>query len=458
MRSRLRFRSNRGLIFVSLFTILSLVTASSGNASSLICRESGIVGLDSYAARAHQYLGDTTHDPSKIVVHISSPEPNALYLHSNFLSTDAENPTKIFIKDEEVDLETIAYNIVHWTDKDPGADTFTSEVFPKIKFIIDRKVLANAENYRWLQWGSTDRLYVADGPGTTHKVQTLSASDRPEFIEQIEGTLYRRVKDDNRASLSDLQNIPFSESDVKVLPLVMNTATLEAIKTKLHSENILPLDINTSVGDLFRSRRGKTLILLGHIESGAFVTKDARGKEIYRLPLEDARAEATANRVTLVTLGCNSAAHANLGVTKEFNTLDAVDRLAQAFNANNFKDFFHQLSSDELPLVIDRQAIYVEPTPGTTREQSTRHEVEVTVFNQGLEKEVGKISVTSTQTSVISSIPPQFNTSDLASLLRNDSGVSHDDPDDGFPWGVTLLVVLGGSLGFWHIARNWRNG
>ncbi len=455
-RQDIRMRWTK-LLWIALLAAWVLIP-STALSKGVVCRASGIEGYELHALRAHDYVRNITEDPAQAIVYITRSGPNEFYLHSNFLSAGAENPTKVLIKDEQVDLESLTRNIIYTSEEDFSFD-FPREIFSKIKFVVDRDTLENASDLGWLRLDSTERLYVSNGPESSVKVAHIRTAKGIQFIEHVEGAVYRRLK--SGTSFRNFREIPFRKSDVAVLPLVTNEATIAAISKKLPPENVLPLDPQMSAAELFRRYQDKTLILLGHIESGAFVTYDARGKEIYRLAIDNAKREAEANRVTLVTLGCNSAAHADLGVAKEFNTLDAVDRLAQALEAYDFQNFFRRLSAEELPFVIDEQAIHVKAVPETA-EQSTRHEIEITVYNHELERAIGKISLVSVRLSPNLSTP---NTSDQNSAFGSILGEPEpprgpNEPergDEGFPWGAFLpvLAIVGGG-GFWLYSRRRR--
>jgi hypothetical protein len=109
----------------------------------------------------------------------------------------------------------------------------------------------------------------------------------------------------------------------------------------------------------FKAAQGKTVMMVSHVEDGNFVVRDPAGKVTFSTSIESVRALAKQYNVELVDLGCQTAQQIQkdslgLGVTTKFNTVNAVEALERAISrSRNYSDFFQNLTSENLKIVID---------------------------------------------------------------------------------------------------------
>lgn len=109
-------------------------------------------------------------------------------------------------------------------------------------------------------------------------------------------------------------------------------------------------------GGTLEAFRGKTLILVGHIEDGAFVLNEASGAAI-RIDIETLEQVAKAWDVQLISAGCHSfCAGAKAGFTDFVTDTEMADAVRRSFDAHTMLDLF-QAFGQQRPLIVTQEAI-----------------------------------------------------------------------------------------------------
>jgi hypothetical protein len=108
----------------------------------------------------------------------------------------------------------------------------------------------------------------------------------------------------------------------------------------------------------FEKHSGNTYVMMGHVEDGRFVASDPTGQiKLVDISLREIQKAAVESGCTLVCLGCHSAsANVQVGVTQEFNPIDAVALLSKAVLATTTYDFYKTLTAPErnITLLLDK--------------------------------------------------------------------------------------------------------
>ncbi len=197
-------------------------------------------------------------------------------------------------------------------------------------------------------------------------IETLSRNKPPPLIlKKIAGCCFFGIPPHLASKYAEaLKARSFQSKEVRFLSLVRDSATEAAIRNAPHvqkanlreSGKVLNLaDIEAS----FKDAKGKTVVLIGHVEGENFVTRNARSEVALSVSIHDLRASASKYGIELIDLGCRTAQQISkdslgVGVTTRFNTVDAVNSINRAMShSKNYEEFFENLTSGGLKVVVD---------------------------------------------------------------------------------------------------------
>ncbi len=161
----------------------------------------------------------------------------------------------------------------------------------------------------------------------------------------------------------------FEPSAVKVASLFIDSGTEAAFaQNKILKPKRLMGDGKAirSIGELeklFSGARGKTLILLGHVEGSDYVIRDSKNKEQFRTSIEFVRQLAKRESVSLIDIGCETtkaiqAESLGIGVATKYNSVDAVRSISRAMESSkNYEEFMSNIASEGLKIVVDESFV-----------------------------------------------------------------------------------------------------
>jgi hypothetical protein len=353
-------------VILCAFWILAFAFCSLGYA--VVCREPGIVGLGAAAARAHRLLPPNTSDATKAVIYVENTT-GGLYFHSNFISPGAENPTKI-ANEKITDMREAFFNIVFW-----GADAFENgrdaslpTYRDNVKLLLDRSVFSEG-GYPEVDVHGARNVSIVDGrQGNVLVEGPIDVLDRnappPVLMSKVQGCCLYGIPPHLAGRYQEaLRARPFKADSVRFVSLVRDTGTENAINRAGRLSQLRvgqgPIGNMAQLEDAMKAARGKTLILLSHVEGADFVVRDPAQRVVLSAPVEAVRKLASKYDVELLDLGCQTAQQINddsmgFGVATKFNTVSAVDALEKALiQSSNYSEFFDKLTSENLKVVID---------------------------------------------------------------------------------------------------------
>lgn len=387
-----------------LLLSLALLPLNSAFAEA-VCREHAFKGMLAHKARGDLALSgvQTTSDPRRAVVYIESDQDGILYYQSNFITPPGKDsdgapfyPTKVKGSPSEnpafADAKQVFDNIIGediaFGNAVEVASAFANDVF----FLIDISVidnhgiprvnLGNAKNIRTVHTHVPERFAVAlrkistdaqrdpslrDAEPTTGPAELLKTlTPPPSLVAKIKGCcLYGRPPHEVGRFSEVLKRAKFDARRVKVAALVIDSETRDAI---LSSKRVDAARASVNPGSmrgpadmaaLLESARGGTLILLGHVEGSDYLIRRSDGTEQFRMSIAEVRRMAREKHVSLVDIGCETAAAiqaSSLGVAvvNRYRPAAAVRSLENVLaSAKNHEDFLVGLSSEGLRIVID---------------------------------------------------------------------------------------------------------
>ncbi|HEV2799703.1 MAG TPA: hypothetical protein VGW12_04355, partial [Pyrinomonadaceae bacterium] len=170
-----------------------------------------------------------------------------------------------------------------------------------------------------------------------------------------------RLNEPGTQNLTELyRSLEFRREDVRLLPLSVDSMTVNAFKEKIPAANQVAFDLSSAAAldASLAPHRGTTVFVLGHVESNSFVVKDAGNQAVFRIPIADLEAMAHKHDISIFALGCHSASSTDAsGVINKFNTVDAINRFNKAMRADNYMNFFDRLAGDDIFMVLDNSVL-----------------------------------------------------------------------------------------------------
>ncbi len=350
--------------------VIAVLFATDGYAE--VCRLPNLAGYEQMAARAKRVLPKETRNINEIAVYVERDPKGGFYYHSNFISERHEYPTKIGNDPRILDLAWALQNIV-WTQRPNAArEQMVRDAYLKhARIFVDRSVF-RPDGTTELVFGDKDNITLVDANARSATRAIAVRTDTPPRLiaELISGCcLHARPVGAGALAVRDgLRDIKLDQREVKIASLVSDSATMNALRSGALRTATAQMNPGTvrSVSDLrllFEEQRGKQVIVIGHVEGGNFVIRDARGVATATLAIPELRALALQNDVLLIEVGCNTAGVvqdgvAAVGVATRFNTVDAVQRMSRAFESSKtLADFLGSMADESVKVVVDVSAV-----------------------------------------------------------------------------------------------------
>lgn len=195
--------------------------------------------------------------------------------------------------------------------------------------------------------------------GKTYKTKKLKTPTRNEKFFELEPNFYVKFTDENKKNIDDifsqLDQRVYLKDEIEVLSLVKDEATDRVLKQNFPNNHV-KLDVPSMKKFVkeIKSRKRKTVFVLGHIEGKEFVT-NLKNRKPFKLKLEDLKRIGDDLNVNIFPLGCNSGFVDNSsGVGNFFNSIDALNRLKPAVEENkSIYNLLKDLSDDNMRIIID---------------------------------------------------------------------------------------------------------
>jgi len=369
-----------------------------------VCRTQAFQGMLAHKGRADMALAgvQTTSDVRRAVVYIESDENGVLYYQSNFVTPGHDEtghpffPTKVkgspSISRAFADARRVFDNILGeelaFGNSAEVERAFRDDVVLLVDIsVIDehgipRVDLGNAKNVRIVNTHVPDSTTVTfqktmsdmqfdpsfrDATPTLGPAELLKTSmPPPSLVAKIKGCcLYGRPPHAVGRFSKVLKLAKFDARRVKVAALVIDSETRDAIASSRRVDaSRASVDASSLRGPgdmaaLLESARGGTLVLLGHVEGTDYLIRRSDGTEQFRMSISGVRRMAREKHVSLVDIGCETAAaieatSLGLAVVNRYRPAVAVRSLENALaSAKNHEDFLVGLSSEGLRIVID---------------------------------------------------------------------------------------------------------
>ncbi len=356
--------SIKRVVIASLILFLLIYNS----AFATVCRLPGLDGFDKQNINAKVFLPPNTRTLENASLYIENTK-HGLYFQSNYITKGHQYPTKI--GGEDIIKGEFAFTNIVFDSQPSSAEWIkTDKIFRgSVEVILDESMfdkhgkplvdLQGVENIKIVN--KSTRSVIHD-----KGLETLNRSDPPPLIiKKILGCcIYSLPMFNFKDLIKGLKSKPVNKKEIKVLSLVNDTATEVSLResNNIRTKNILGKDVEINelkdVENILKSESGSDVILVGHFESGDFVTKSSSGKELFRAGEKEIRKIAEKYNINLIQLGCKTAEEINIntmevGVVTTFNSVDAIKSIDRALNSStNQAEFLETLTSEGLKIII----------------------------------------------------------------------------------------------------------
>lgn len=333
----------RAIALAIAFSLLSLPAFSGG----VRCTAPGIKGYSSEKAQAERYIGEPTSVLGAATFYLTV-QGDSLYVHTNYKEFGAEYVTKL-AADEPMDLETVVANIGGGFG---GADLAARSA----SFIVSDKLLRSKKWSSALDFSDVHSLAVVKD-GKAHQARSFRANgEEARWVLEYANGIYADAKDDQAPSLIEtLRQQPLAKDDIQLLSFSLNRATVDRVKQVPNATNFNATS-RDALSEELKKHTGKTLFALGHVEDSSFVTRNAAGKDVFHIGIEELEQLAQqCCQIRLFAVGCHSAQTVPRGMLETFNTLRVLDHYDHAFQTSTMLDFLQAMVGGDarLALVVD---------------------------------------------------------------------------------------------------------
>lgn len=342
--------SIRKIVPTALLVILSF---SDGFAQYILrCGKQDIVGYEQEHQRGKAYVGRQTRQTDKVKIYVTE-KGNQLFALSNIAIGDG-NTMKIC----ETGRPSIYDPIEILSDIVPGFNNMSRSdqlfLIDNVEYTFDPTVLRGRFLNNEFKLIKKPRFICPDGVVRNGEIASVNGVFTPTVV--INSTVTVRVLDPNFKSVIKALNSENSLNydAVKILSLVDNTDTRVRIAEKYAEKNIsFDFSSEEKLKDLLLQNSENTILLLGHLHDGVFVTKSG-GEEVFRIPIATIQGWQKEHGLNIAYLGCNAALEAEIpGAITKFNSLEILDRLETTKRTKSNKEFLDSLGFRTTRFIVD---------------------------------------------------------------------------------------------------------
>jgi hypothetical protein len=376
------------LYFVCALVFAAGLDRAAAAKAGVICKLECAIGFEQFCNKAKKYVGRETRNVEQIKIYVDKTDENVFSFASNYLGEGADHPTKVIGFEEAKDIERVFLNLdASIAAKLNAARPQTLNAFYENAEIYLTPKSFNSDGSLPLNLRSAKNVYVID-PETGEAIRSNRLSTMPPppvWVSTLAGCCVKgRPPSTARSVGVALGKMRFRSRDTKVLSLIVDTETETLLSKGVVAKRLVRTDptklTEAEIGRILDQHNGGTLVVLGHVEAGNYVVRDAANQQAFSIPIEKLRTLARDRNVQLIDLGCNTssspdAKFAAVSVAEHFRTPEAVARLEKAMSSSeSLKDFLQNLSDEQFTVIVDEGAftrgvtvtagIYTKPARG----------------------------------------------------------------------------------------------
>lgn len=343
---------NKSFLLVALMTILAFTECY---AQTTVCRRENIYGFNEEYKIGESLCGELTDNPKRLVLYLTVQD-SFLYVHSNYVSTDYNHPTKIATS-EKADLETIINTIYN----DVDFARLKGLIRDNITFNIDFKLINDAKHgYYDFSGASKINLYCSDGklrPVIKIRKQQGGFELGVKYTNQISTT----TNDKNIGYIfTTVKHQKITQTELKIISMLEPSSTTKNIEDELEGRVIDDFNTLDQFKQLLFENRENRTVVLGNIENGKLIKTDKTGKPIFKISIDEIQRIQKENKQTIIILGCLNSKNGFAGSTNKLTCRDFLSRLVNTLSAENIEDFLNGLSSETLHFILNETIFPIE--------------------------------------------------------------------------------------------------
>jgi hypothetical protein len=407
-------------------------------AQTTVCRNSRIYNFNNEYNLGETLCGETTSNASRLIVYFTVQD-SFLYVHSNYITADYENPTKIATT-ETADLETILNTIYD----DVDYDRLPSLIRKDITVYIDAKLI-NDVRHGNIDFSSVDKLNLYCPDGKVRPAIKIKKQDgKFELGIKYNNQIATKINDTNLSYIfTTIKEHKIDQKELKIISLFKVNLTKN--KSALETGGSL-VEFDFSNTDNFTktllANKDKRTVVVGNIEGVNLVKSDENGKTLFKISIEEIQKIQKANKQSIIVLGINSSKDGSAVSNNKNNLLDAVNRLANTVGTENIEDFLNSLSSETLHFILN-QTIFPRLEDGfLAYKPAERLDFDIYSKSKGEVKTIqssstGKIIFLGTG---ISQYPDRAETTDSTTQTKSGNPKGDEDSESSTPLFVIIAI------------------
>ncbi len=459
------------LLHFYLLLLITLHLAVYSEAGTLFCPKSDVTGFEQEHRNGNLYVGSSTQTNKGLEFYVTAKD-DTLFLQSNFQPSDAHYPYKLVTDENFLDLKFLAENLMSVLGHENLPSGFDTAYSKDAYLYYDIDLLSHPR-FKNLNLQKTHNVYFVNNSGEKWLLKSIENQRYLEITENI--SLKIPSLDVKKASFGkDLQSLvgnlesSFDKNNLKLLAIVNDLDTQEAISNKLPANNAINLKSHTieDFRQVFKENKGSRIFLLGHFDSQKklFVATDEFDKPIAELKFEELEKIAREYDIRLYPFGCETGKnHDTNGTLQKFNSVDAVNRMQEALNTSSWKEFFRLLGQDDLEFVVTNSFVENSETvidldiiKRGGNGKPPRKVGSIRISNQGLR------SISQSNSSQIPVNPCLSNSNNYSTNANCNgnatmNGIRRYDAEENtkwdlstwiFPLFILVLLIIGGTIGF----------
>jgi hypothetical protein len=206
----------------------------------------------------------------------------------------------------------------------------------------------------------SNKVFVFDRDVGTVPLRLEKLADGSSaYLRELTSGLYVRLDEQLGEEVIELLKAPLRTEQIRVISAFDATADADAIKLVANAAGDRLSDLSAIIrpdGTIsFRKYANRTVVLIGHVEDGAFVARAADGSIARKISISALEKAAREADVTLLSAGCRTeTAGASAGFVHEITDSGFSRSLSTALQAETYQGFLGALGGESPFVVSDR--------------------------------------------------------------------------------------------------------
>lgn len=216
-------------------------------------------------------------------------------------------------------------------------------------------------------------------PPLMYRAKRFQSESSAKWYARTRGCCLYSGRPPDTASIRILQAQRFDRKEVHIVNLYDSSLVRGGLKKvaryggkhSVTDPQFFSQNSAAKLAKIIKKAAGQTVLLVGHVDAkDAFVTEDAGGRELFRIPIKDVEVMAEQANVNLILMGCKTELAMNkpergVGTVTLISARRVVDQLSKSIlHSENWAEFLSSMAAPDLPLVAGPKLLQVDASTG----------------------------------------------------------------------------------------------